>query len=77
MSCSRIQHSEAVEARTRGPSVTSQALYHCAPIKIKTKIKKPYLTTDNISSRADLRMLSVSLLRDKKQSSNKNYMKVY
>ena len=26
------QHSDAVEVRTRGPSVSSQALYHWAPI---------------------------------------------
>ena len=30
MSCSRTQCSEAGEAQTRGPSVSSQALYHCA-----------------------------------------------
>ena len=30
MSCSRTQHSDAGEARTRGPSVSSQALYHWA-----------------------------------------------
>ena len=27
------QCSDAGEARTRGPSVSSQALYHCAPVK--------------------------------------------
>ena len=26
------QRSDAGEARTRGPSVSSQALYHCAPL---------------------------------------------
>ena len=26
------KRSDAVEARTRGPSVSSQALYHCAPL---------------------------------------------
>ena len=30
MSCSRTQHSDAGEARTRGPSILSQALYHWA-----------------------------------------------
>ena len=30
--CSKTQHSDAGETRTRGPSVSSQALYHCAPI---------------------------------------------
>ena len=30
MSCSRTQHSDAGEAWTCGPSVSSQALYHCA-----------------------------------------------
>ena len=30
VSCSRTQHSNAGEARTYGPSVWSQALYHCA-----------------------------------------------
>ena len=30
MSCSRTQRSDAGEARTRGPSVSSQALYHRA-----------------------------------------------
>ena len=30
VSCSRTQHSDAGEARTRGPLVSSQALYHCA-----------------------------------------------
>ena len=31
-SYSKIQHSDAGEARTRGPSVSSQALYHCDPL---------------------------------------------
>ena len=31
MSCSRAQRSDASEARTLGPSVSSQALYHCSP----------------------------------------------
>ena len=31
MSCSRTQHSKPGEAQTCGPSVSSQALYHCAP----------------------------------------------
>ena len=31
MSCSRTQRSNADEAQTRGPSVSSQALYHCSP----------------------------------------------
>ena len=30
MSCTRTQRSDAGEARTRGPSVPSQALYHLA-----------------------------------------------
>ena len=30
MSCSRTKHSDAGEARTRGPFVSSQALYHLA-----------------------------------------------
>ena len=30
MSCSRKQHSDACEAPTHGPSVSSQALYHWA-----------------------------------------------
>ena len=29
--CSRIQHSEAGEARTMNPSVLRKTLYHCAP----------------------------------------------
>ena len=28
------QRSDAGEARTRGPSVSSQALYHCAPLNL-------------------------------------------
>ena len=35
MSCSRTQRSEAREARTRGPSVSIQALYHCAPMRAR------------------------------------------
>ena len=31
MSCSRTQRSEAGEAGTHVPSVSSQGLYHCAP----------------------------------------------
>ena len=31
MSCSRTQHSDLGEARTRCPSVSSQALSHCTP----------------------------------------------
>ena len=31
MSCSRAQRSDASEARTLAPSVSSQALYHCSP----------------------------------------------
>ena len=31
VSCSRPQRSDAGEARTRGPSVSIQALYHWAP----------------------------------------------
>ena len=32
MSCSRTQRSASVEARTRNPSISGQALYHdCAP----------------------------------------------
>ena len=31
VSCSRTQCSDAGEARVRCPSVSSQALYHCAP----------------------------------------------
>ena len=31
MYCSRTQRSGADEAQTRSPSVSSQALYHCAP----------------------------------------------
>ena len=31
------QRSDAGEARTRGPSVSCQALYHCAPKKIDMK----------------------------------------
>ena len=31
MSCSRTQDSDAGEAQTCGPSVSSQALYHCDP----------------------------------------------
>ena len=30
LSCSRIQHSDAGEVRSRGSSVSSQALYHWA-----------------------------------------------
>ena len=30
MSCSKTQRSDTGEARTRNPSVSSQALYHCA-----------------------------------------------
>ena len=32
MTCSRTQRSDAGEARTRGPSVSSQALYHWATV---------------------------------------------
>ena len=32
MSCSRTQHRDASEVRTRGPSVSSQALYHLATV---------------------------------------------
>ena len=32
VSCSRTQRSDADESRTHGPSVSSQALSHCAPI---------------------------------------------
>ena len=32
MSCSRTQHSDACEARTRGPSILSQALFHLATV---------------------------------------------
>ena len=32
VSCSRTQHSDAGEARTRSPSVLSQALYHWATV---------------------------------------------
>ena len=41
VSCSRTQHSDAGEARTRGPSVSSQALYHWAtalPRRSKEKV---------------------------------------
>ena len=32
VSCSRTQHSDASEAQTRGPLVSSQALYHRATV---------------------------------------------
>ena len=34
------QRSDAGEARTRGPSVSSQALYHCAPQKRSTVLER-------------------------------------
>ena len=34
------QRSDAGEARTRGPSVSSQALYHCAPSRFTVESKK-------------------------------------
>ena len=61
MSCSRIQRSDASKARTSGPSVSSQALYHCATAlpnisnnithKVSSLENKTFvnLLTDNLS----------------------------
>ena len=38
MSCSRTEHSEA---GTRGPSVSIQALYHCAPYDDEVGLSDP------------------------------------
>ena len=49
MSCSRIQCSDAGEARTRGPSVSSQAFYHLVPTcqcnSLVSQLKKPLIPT--------------------------------
>ena len=47
VSCSRTQPIDAGEARTRGPSVPSQALYHCAPFGMKANEKNPDQTAPN------------------------------
>ena len=43
------QRSDAGEARTRGPSVSSQALYHCAPYEthVSTLLTKSYNEQNN------------------------------
>ena len=44
VSCSRTQHSDASEALTRGPSVSSQALYHWA-----TALPLPHEISNNVA----------------------------
>ena len=40
VSCSRTKQSASSEAQTRNPSISRQALYHCATVLLKRKRKK-------------------------------------
>ena len=64
MSCSRPQRSGAGEAQTRGPSVSSQALSHCAPYTVNYitgKLTQPIMLEIS-STRAAIDVFSVVVI---------------
>ena len=68
VSCSRTQRSDAGEARTRGPSVSSQALYHWATALPILEEEPQNTNSHKSSSKATHSLLPIKTRKDTKYS---------